>query len=287
MTNPQHQRPDPTASSLSRADILLALWRGSRNGAFLGIGVATSLALLPWMASALIRWTGGGSQTNLGPVAIVAIMIITVLAAATLAVLTRVLLPPFGPVAWGLAWLLAAMAIVAGTPDRPAHEHMLDDWGRWPMLVLVCCPLAAVFSDWWSRTHGRLQDEAQASGKIPSDKALILKGLLPITHNVVMHLPVLLLVAGVLAGHLAGVAVGRLAFSSDTAPLVTDVANLIGRVIGALAGALLAVALLRLYRVETGSWPGEGDRPYPRGLAALYVAATVASAAVWLLSGRY
>jgi hypothetical protein len=262
------------------------MWRGSRNGAFLAIGVGTSLALLPWAASALVRWTGGERQANLAPVAIGTVMIVTVLAAAALGVLTRVLLPPFGRVAWGLAWLLAAMAIIAGTPDRPVHEHMLDDMGRWPMFVLVFGPLAAVFSDWWSRTHGRLQDEAQASGKIPAEKALILQGLLPITHNVVKHLPVLLLVAGVLAGHLAGIAGGRLVFSSDTAPLVTDVVNLEGRVFGALAGALLAVALLRFYRVEAGSWPGEGDRSYPRGLAALYTAATAAMVVAWLLWGK-
>jgi len=53
-------------------------------------------------------------------------------------------------------------------------------------------------------------------------------------------------------------------------------------VAGALAGALLAVGLLRLYRVEEGApWPGQGDRPYPRALAALYLSATAALAAVW------
>jgi hypothetical protein len=56
-------------------------------------------------------------------------------------------------------------------------------------------------------------------------------------------------------------------------------------VAGALAGALLTVGLLRLYRVEEGApWPGQSDRPYPRGLAALYLAATAALAAVWFLS---
>ena len=58
------------------------------------------------------------------------------------------------------------------------------------------------------------------------------------------------------------------------------------RVAGALAGALFAVALLRLYRVEEGApWPGQGGRPYPRALAALYLSVTVALAVIWLVGG--
>ena len=53
---------------------------------------------------------------------------------------------------------------------------------------------------------------------------------------------------------------------------------------GALAGALLALGLLRLYRVEEGAtWPGQGDRPYPRALAAVYLLATTILVAVWYL----
>ena len=57
-----------------------------------------------------------------------------------------------------------------------------------------------------------------------------------------------------------------------------DVGALVGRVAGALAGGLLAVVILRLYRVEEGTpWPGQGDRAYPRALGALYLSATAAA----------
>src|SRR5262249_30196365 len=106
----------------------------------------------------------------------------------------------------------------------------------------------------------------------------------PMSDGLVKDLPVLLLVGGVIAGHFAGAAAGRAVVPAAAAEVGPAFGALAGRVAGALAGALVAVGLLRLYRVEEGApWPGQGGRPYPRALAALYLSATAALAAVWFL----
>ena len=98
---------------------------------------------------------------------------------------------------------------------------------------------------------------------------------------VVLWLPELLLVGGVIAGHFCGAAAGRSIASATLTDVGADFGALIGRVAGALAGALLAVGLLRLYRVEEGiPWPGQGDRPYPRALAVMYLSVSAVLAAI-------
>jgi hypothetical protein len=44
------------------------------------------------------------------------------------------------------------------------------------------------------------------------------------------------------------------------------------------------MSVLRLYRVEQSApWPGQGNRAYPRALAAAYLLVTAILSAVWLL----
>ena len=82
-----------------------------------------------------------------------------------------------------------------------------------------------------------------------------------------------LLFGGVIGGHFVGAALGT-----------NLLAALIGRASGAFVGALATVALLRFYRVEENSdWPGQGERAYPRVLAALYLLASVFLTVAWFL----
>jgi hypothetical protein len=269
--------PAPPADAVSRGDLLRALWRGGRNGAFLGAGVAASLALLPFPAFAWIRWQGAWVRLNLLPTAtgaLVAVALVAVLCGAAGAVLARVLVRPSGPVAWGLAWLVAGIAVVAGTPGV-RQDVLSGGEGRWQLWMVVMVPAAAVCLDWWTRNHQRIIRQGAAGGHISPEAARITEAWIPVSDNVVKNLPVLLLVGGVIAGHFAGAAGGR-----TIAPAAVEYGALVGRAAGALAGALLAVGLLRLYRVEEGvPWPGQGDRPYPRALAALYLLATAVLAA--------
>jgi Protein kinase domain len=274
--------PVPPADAVSRGDLLRALWRGVRNGAFLGVGAATSLAFLQFPAFVWIRWQGAWARLSLQPAviaAMAALVLVAMLGGAAGAVLARVLMRPFGPVAWGWAWLAAGVAVVVGTPMRPQHETMLTGLGKWPLLLLVIAPAVAVGMDWWTRNHRRMMRRGAAGGQISPEAAQILEARLPVSDHVVKNLPVLLLVGGVLAGHFAGAAAAR-----TIAPAAIDFGALVGRVAGALAAALVAVGLLRLYRVEEGApWPGQGDRTYPRALAALYLLATAVLAAVCYL----
>jgi hypothetical protein len=284
--------PAPPADAVLRSDLLRALWRGARNGAFLGVGAATSLLLMVdpyWVAFALKPRQGAWVRMNLnlwpeGVAAAAAIVVVGVLAGAVGAVLARALVHPFGRIAWGMAWLVAGMAVTAGTPNRPQYENMLTGLNTWPVLIIVAGPAAAVFGDWYTRFFLRATRSTVAAGKISPEMGRIVVEQLPVSVNVVKHLPVLLLVGGVIAGHFAGAAVGRPIAPAEVAAIGVDLGALIGRVVGALVGALLTVGLLRLYRVEEGAlWPGLGARPYPRALAALYLSATAALAAVWFL----
>lgn len=270
--------PAPPADAVSRGDLVRALWRGARNGAFLGIGAAPSLAFLRFPAFVWTRWDGAWARLSLRPAviaAMVAVAVVAVVVGAAGAVLARVLVRPFGRVAWGWAWLVAAVAVVAGTPG------MWESGGRgkWPLLLVVIAPASAVYIDWWTRYHRRMMRRGAAGGQISPEAALITQASLPVSDHVVKNLPVLLLAGGVLVGHFGGADATWI-----IAPAALDFGALIGRVAGALAAALVAVGLLRLYRVEEGApWPGQGDRPYPRALAALYLSATGVLAAVCYL----
>jgi hypothetical protein len=280
------------AGAVPRGDLLRALGRGARNGAFfgIGVGVATGLLLLmvlQWAEFALKPRQGGpiGEWVilNLWPAAlaaIVAIASVTVLAGAAVGVLTRGLVRPFGRIGWWYAWLLGGIAVVAGT--RRLWQGLLF-LGRWQILMVVAAPAVAVCADWWTRNHLRMMRRLTATGQMSTEAARILEERIPVSALVVRNLPGLLVVGGVIAGHFPGEAVGGLIGSAAFAEFGAELGALVGRVAGALAGALLAVGVLRLYRVEEGAWPGQGDRPYPRALAALYLSATAALAAAWCL----
>jgi hypothetical protein len=238
---------------------------------------------LPWVADALIHGQGAQVRINLWPEVVAAVVAVAVLAGAVGAVLARVLIRPFGGVAWGSAWLTAGVAVLLGTAGvwQLALSTLL---GTWQLLALVIVPAGAVYSDWWTRWMLRRTRHALAAGQIPPERARILEGRIPVSDVVVKSLPVLLLVGGVIAGHFAGAAAGRTIAPAEVAAVGADFGALVGRVAGALAGALLAMMMLRMYRVEEGApWPGQGDRPYPHALAALYLAATAGLAAVWFL----
>jgi hypothetical protein len=271
--------PALPADGPSRGDLTRVLGRGARNGAFLGAGAATSLLLLPWSAGAVLQGPESRVRLNLGPAVIGAVLVAPVLAGAVGAVLTRTLVRPFGRVAWGLAWLLASIAVVAGTSPL-LLSGLLHDLGKGQSLLLAIFPAGAVSYDWWTRWMRQTARRTAAAGQVSPESARVIEGMVPASDEVVKHLPVLALVGGVIAGHFCGDALGR----ATAAEVGADFGALAGRMAGALAGALLAVGLLRLYRVEEGApWPGQGDRPYPRALAALYLSASAALVALWLL----
>jgi hypothetical protein len=242
--------------------------------------------LLPWAPFALFHRQGAWVRLNFAPV-VVAIVIdivaVAVLAGAVGAVLVRLLVRPFGRVAWGWAWLAAGLAVLLGTEDvrRLVLPALL---GKWRLLLLLV-PAGAVCMDWWTRAMRQQTRRTEASGQIAPERARMLEGMIPVSDLVVTNLPVLLLVGGVVAGHFLGAAAGGTITPAVVAEVGPEFGALVGRVVGALAGALLTVGLLRLYRVEGGvPWPGQADRPYPRALAALYLVATTAAlAAAWLL----
>ncbi len=281
------------AGAMRHGDLLRALGRGARNGTFFGVGVgaATGLLLLmvlKWAEFGLKPWEGGPTGPwiilNLWPAAlaaIAAIALVTVLAGAAAGVLTRGLVRPFGPVGWWDAWLLAGVAVAAGT--WRLWQGLLS-LGKWQTLMVVAAPAVAVGADWWTRNHQRMMRRLTATGQMSPEAARILEGSIPESVHVVRNLPGLLMVGGVFAGHFPGAAVGAAIGSGAMPGFGAEVGALVGRVAGALAGALLAVGLLRLYRVEEGApWPGQGNRPYPHTLAALFLAATATLAAVWWL----
>ncbi len=276
----------PSAGAVPRGDLWRALWRGARNGAFLGVGAATSLVFLPWPAFVLIRGPGAWVRLNLWPAAVAVAATsaaIAVLVGAAGGVLARALVRPFGRVAWGWAWLAAGFAVLLGTADVRQLVPSTP-LGKWQLLMLATAPAGAVYVDWWTRFMRRQTRRTAAAGQIPPERARILQGMIPVSDFVVKTLPVLLLVGGVMAGHFPGAAAGRILAPAAIAQVGPDFGALLGRVTGALAGALVAVGLLRLYRVAEGApWPGQADRPYPRTLAALYLSATAALAALWFL----
>ncbi len=275
------------ADAVARRDLLRALGRGARDGAFLGVGAATSLlvVMLSGPEFALRPWQGAWVRLNPWPAAFAAFATVVAIAApvgAAAAVLARVLVRPCGRIRWGTAWLAAGIAVAVGSSFV---RLFLPAWGsHWQLLMVAAAPAAAVYWDWHTRLIRGQTRQLAAAGKMPPEKARILQGLHPESSLVVETLPVLLLVGGVTAGHFAGEAAGRAIVSPAFAALGADLGGLIGRVIGALAGALLAAGLLRLYRVEDGApWPGQGDRPYPRALAALYLAVAAVLVALWFL----
>jgi tRNA A-37 threonylcarbamoyl transferase component Bud32 len=272
------------AGAVPRGDLLRALGRGARNGALLGAGAAAGLMTLPWVAGAAVSGQGARARMDLRPEVVAAVVALAVLAGAALAALTRALIPPFGRVAWGWAWLLAGAAVLLGSFAGPPFG-LLNDPGSWQLLLLlVMAPAGAVAYDGWTRWMRGATRRAAAAGQMPPERARVLDATIPPSDEVVKGLPMLLLLGGVIAGHFGGAIGGGRIAPAALAGVGADFGALAGRVAGALAGALLAVALLRLYRVEEGTpWPGQGERPYPRGLAALYLAATAALAAAWLL----
>jgi tRNA A-37 threonylcarbamoyl transferase component Bud32 len=273
--------PATPTGAVPRGVLVRALGRGARDGAFLGIGAALSLAFLPWKAFVFVPRNGAWARLDFGPAAVAAVVVFAVLVGAVGAALARLLTRPLGRVAWGTAWLVAGLAVLGGTPG--VWPLLSGDGTRFLPVIVVAAPALAVGFDWWTR--GMLQEtrRSAAAGQIPMERAVILRGMVPVSDQVVTGLPVLLLAAGVIGGHFAGAAVGRtVAPAGEFGP---DFGALVGRVAGALAGALLAAGLLRLYRVEEGApWPGQGDRPYPWALAALYLSATVAMAVAWFVA---
>ncbi len=279
-------QPAPPAGAVPRGDLLRALLRGARNGAFLGVGAATSMmvVILSGTEFALKPWQGTWVRVNLWTAAFTAfasVATVAVPAGAAVAVLARVLVRPAGRVAWGVAWLVAGIAVAAGTPGL---RQLVTSLSKRQLLMVVAAPAAAVCMDWWTRSMRQLPRRTASAGQMSPELAHILQRKVPESDLVVENLPVLLLVGGVVAGHFAGEAAGRALVPAAFAELGTEFGALVGRLAGALAGAPLTVGLLRLYRVEEGApWPGHGDRPYPRALAALYLLGSAALATVWFL----
>jgi hypothetical protein len=270
------------AGSVPRGDLLRALWRGARNGAFLGAAAAVSLAAFRWSAHFVTPGAGGRGYLEFRPAILAAVVIVAVLAGAVSAVLTRLLIRPFGSVAWGTAWLLAGFAVVLGT-TFPNQSVLSESLGKGVCVMIVLGPALAVSYDWWSRWIKGTARRMTSQGQIPSERGRILESNVPAADAVITGLPILLLVGGAIAGHYTGEAAGQATASTASAEIGAFLGSLIGRVAAALVGALLSVWLLRRYRVEEGSpWPGQADRPYPRALAVLYLAVSAVLAVVWL-----
>jgi tRNA A-37 threonylcarbamoyl transferase component Bud32 len=266
---PPVERP---AVALRKGDVVRALWKGGLNGAILGVGTAVVVQFLPMRMPLWFR-----------QVAFAVVLSEAVLAGAVLAVLTCVLVRRFGPIPWVPAWIVTAIAVVLGMDDwymlrDLLREHPYWAWG-WPAL-----PLGALGWDWWTRYHLNAARRMERSGELLAGKVRLREG--SVSDCLIQSTPALLMLGGTVAGHFPGVALGAAAAARYT-HLGAALGGLIGRLAGGLLGGLLAVALLRAYRVEEGSpWPGQAGRPYPRLLAALYLAVTVALGLFVLPLGR-
>ena len=69
-----------------------------------------------------------------------------------------------------------------------------------------------------------------AAGKISPERGRILEGTIPVSNAVVKHLPVILLLGGVMAGQFAGWAAGKPLASAEFAVIGADLGALVGPV---------------------------------------------------------
>ena len=245
------------AGLLRRRDVVRALGKGALNGALLGLGaaVAVQLELLPLKTAPWFRVTAFAVVLSEGA-----------LAGALLAVLIRLFVRPFGPIPWVQGWLVAAVVVVLGVGDWGMLRELLREraylvWG-FPLVALL-----APLMDWWARSMRENYRRLERSGQLLPDQARLMQAMFVSSDGLIKFTPALLILGGTVAGHFLGVA---------AAPLSVALGGLIGELTGGLLGGLLAMVLLRVYRVEEGSpWPGHAGRPYPRLLAALYVAVTL------------
>jgi predicted Ser/Thr protein kinase len=247
---------EPT-SVLARRDLLRAMCKGGLIGAVVGAGFAMGVDGLPWRATPFIR--GLAFAVSVSEV---------VLAGAVLAVLKLAFVRPFGPIPWLLSFLGVTFFALAGADGWQMAAGAVRK--QWLSVWLLSFPLWGLFWDWWTRLALRAARKHERSGKVASDKVQLLATTVP--GCTVKLTPLLLMCAGVFAGHFAGAALGELLAAEHYRLFGAAAGGLLGRLLGGLLGGLLAVALLCAYRVEAGKpWPGNAGRPYPRGLAVLNV----------------
>ena len=217
----------------------MGLLTGTRNGAFLGTGAALSFAFVQQiqiaLANPLCLSREGLQLRPEAIVAAVAVAVVAVLAGALGGMLTRVLLRPFGRINWGVAWLLAGIAVWAGT-SGVWQQWLPDTREKWQMvLVVLALPAGAVYWDWWTRFMRRETRSTAAAGKISPERGRILEGTIPVSDSVIKHLPLILLLGGVITGHFAGWAAGMRLASAEFAVIGADFGAMIGWVAGAMA----------------------------------------------------
>ncbi len=246
------------AAVLRRGDVVRALGKGGLNGAILGLSAAAAVYFLPLRTPLWFQRTTFAVVLSEG-----------VLAGAVLAVLTRILVRPFGPIPWVTAWILTAVTVVLGMDDWLLLRDLLRE-RSYLVWVFPVAALGAPLMDWWARTMRETFRRLERSGQLLAHKARLMQGMFVASDGLIKFTPVLLMIAATVAGHFLGAAV------APNVPLGVALGGLIGELTGGLLGGLLAMALLRVYRVEEGApWPGQADRPYPRLLAALYLALTL------------
>ena len=155
--------PASPVGTVPRGDLLRALGRGLGTGRSSGSGRPRVWCVSRGWRSPWIRWQGAWTRTSLWPAAVVAVAVVAVLVGAATAVLTRVLIRPFGRVAWGWGWLVGGLAVVSGTPG--VHQLLLSH-DMWQFLLVVIAPAAAVYMDWWTRYMQRAARVTAAAGQI-------------------------------------------------------------------------------------------------------------------------
>ncbi len=242
---------------LHRGDVIWALWKGGLNGAILGAGTGVAIQFLPLRMPTWLRWT-----------TFTVVLSEAVLAGAVLAVLIRLCVRRFGPIPWVPASILTAIAVVAGMDEsvvrEALHRQAYLAWA-WPTV------LGVLYWDWATRHNLKTARRLERSGELLPDKVRLVEGL--VSDWLIKAVPSILMLAGAVAGHFPGAALGAALAAAQYTSFGAALGGLIGRLTGGLLGGLFTVAVLRLYRVEDDSpWPGHAGRPYPRLLAALYLA---------------
>jgi serine/threonine-protein kinase len=263
---PTSERPTdagPAAPGLpdlvSRRELGWALAKGLLNGAVVGLALVVAELLLPWRPG------------HLKVVLPVALILFGALAGATAATVARLALPPFGRLPWVRSFLVGAVVLALGSWDWRLLHLATQSRHLW---ILIAVPLAEVGWDLWTRYCCRVVRQRERSGKVPRVQVRLAEG--QITDNAVRWLPAMLMVGGVIAGDWPGRVLGRAWAAEHYQSFGAEFGSLLGRLTGLLLGAVAAVVVLRLYRVERDrAWPGRAHRPYPAGIAVIEFAVTV------------
>jgi hypothetical protein len=258
--------PQVVAGGVASREILGIVAAGAWRGFLLAGGAALAWAL----ASPTVR--------EPLPTEVVLTLLAGFFGGGAIAVVTRAVVPPFGRVRWGEAYVAAALLLPLGAANAELLHLMMSRKQGLILYFFVLAPIGLVYWDWAMRYTARVARRKAETGDLPTEKVQLIDA--QVRDVTVAYTPVALAALGLVAGH---VVAGLIASAANWPAGAAEVGGLIGRLCGVLLGLVAAVILLRLYRVEADRpWPWRGNRPCPVGLVALYVVtAAVLGVVLW------